>query len=285
MGLDQSEADYWSAGLTLGHPARASEPDVDRQNLGVPLAAMAAFAIFSSACSQLAGRDGGGGPAGEGGMGACTATAGGDSESLGALFCLTFGNCLEHSVTSCDQAICPACTLADAAALAGFGDAGLFTERCPGANLCSLSMLECLAAQGPGLLSPVCAAVFNSLFERGVEQLGDGGGTANACNPGYAGGGQGTGVDFCSAIGSCAGSSARCEQVICRACSAVDGIFLGSLEPWGSFGDLCPAFDQAAPCTDLACLVDAGPRVLSPSCAAAVASLAEHFLDGGFDGG
>jgi hypothetical protein len=175
---------------------------------------------------------------------------------------------------------CPACSAAD-------GDViytGTLEELCPGDDLCSLAMLECFSEEGRKLLSPSCAEVFTSLFEQHLLLLSDGGGSADACNPQY-GGQEGTGVTFCSAIGGCVGGTTYCEGAICPACSAVDGIFLGSGDQLWSFGGLCPALLPANPCADFQCLLDAGPKILSPSCARAVTSLIESSLDGGLDAG
>jgi hypothetical protein len=151
-----------------------------------------------------------------------------------------------------------------------------------------LALLECFAEEGPKFLSPNCAAVFGSLFHQRLQLLGDAGGTANACNPQYSASLQGDGATFCSVIGDCLGGSAYCNQVICPACSAVDGLFLGeglgNAGPVGSFGGLC-SVSRASPCADLNCILDAAPKVLSPGCAAAVTALVEGFQDGGFDGG
>jgi hypothetical protein len=72
--------------------------------------------------------------------------------------------------------------------------------------------------------------------------------------------------------------------VICNACSIPDGIALGG-DGGAFFGGLCPPVNPASPCADLQCFVDAGPMVLSPSCAAAVTSLVERLPDGGLNGG
>jgi hypothetical protein len=60
---------------------------------------------------------------------------------------------------------------------------------------------------------------------------------------------------------------------------------LGSSGQFGLFGGICPAPTPASSCADFECLLDAGPKLLSPSCAAAVTSLVEQFLDGGLGGG
>jgi hypothetical protein len=87
-------------------------------------------------------------------------------------------------------------------------------------------------------------------------------------------------------IGGCVGGTTYCEEAICPACSAVDGIFLGGgREQSGFFDGLCPAIDPANACADLECSVAAASSVLSPSCVAALTSLAERFVDGGLDGG
>jgi hypothetical protein len=139
-------------------------------------------------------------------------------------------------------------------------------------------MLECLMEEGPNVLSPSCAAALTAVIEANTYFPLDGG----ACE--YAGPREGTGANFCAAIGGCMGGSAACKDVICRACSAIDGIALGA-DGGAFFGGLCPPVNPVTPCANLQCFIDAGPKVLSPSCAAAVTSLAEHLLDGGLDGG
>ena len=113
----------------------------------------------------------------------------------------------EDDFNFCSQVFCPACTYADGESLFGVGDAGTLGRLCPAADICSLAMLECLSEQGPKLLSPSCAGVFTSLFEKYVQQLSDAGGSADACNPKYAGQ-EGSGVTFCAAIRSADASGA-----------------------------------------------------------------------------
>jgi hypothetical protein len=238
----------------------------------------------AGACAPVSANDGGPGPCG------CTMFGAASVCDIGFATCFNQPGCssqvcIDQGADTCAQAICAACSLADEAALLGLGDTDLLTRLCPGSDVCSLAMLQCFAQQGPPVLSPTCAAVFSSLFQRGVQQLGDGGGIPNACNPQYASPAEGTGINFCSAVGSCVGGSENCQQVICGACGPVDGIFLGGLEPVGFFGGLCPTLSPASPCSDFQCFIDAGPRVLSPNCATALTSLAKRFLDGGFDGG
>ncbi len=127
--------------------------------------------------------------------------------------------------------------------------------------------------EGPRLLSPSCAAALSSVVES--SHTFDGG---SACYP------DSLGSNFCSAIGECVGGAAECAETICPACTSVDGFLLGS-NGAQFFGGLCPAINASSPCADLACLVDAGTQVLSPSCAAAVAALVASFEDGGLDGG
>jgi hypothetical protein len=94
--------------------------------------------------------------------------------------------------------------------------------------------------------------------------------------------GEANGNDFCSAIGACVGDAGNCEQAICKACDVADGILLGGAEPVGFLGGACPAFDASLDsgysCVNLGCILDAGPAVLSPSCAAAIASLTGPYL-------
>lgn len=201
----------------------------------------------------------------------------------------------------CVEVLCPACGAADSEVLGLVGaqpdagpdagsDAGsldwtspsFLGGRCPwGLGTWDLRVLECLIEDGPKVLSPGCAAALTSVVEANTVYKLDGG----ACE--YAGPEEGNGVDFCSAIGGCIGDSAFCEDAVCKACSIIDGITLGGVGSDGGtfFGGLCPPVSAASPCADFQCFMDAGPRVLSPGCAAAVASLAERFLDGGSDGG
>jgi hypothetical protein len=152
------------------------------------------------------------------------------------------------------------------------------------------------------VLSPSCAAAVTRVAQANAEYLVDGGrGGAcyweASCAPVYGSNNYSpasTGRDFCSAIAGCVGGADSCEDAICGACDAddadsldMDGGYLCRggwlIRPF--FYGLCPPVDPSNPCADLACLVDAGPRVLSPSCAAALASLAGRYLDGGVDGG
>ena len=87
---------------------------------------------------------------------------------------------------------------------------------------------------------------------------------------------------FCGYYSSCFGSEGRCDQAICTACSAVDGDRLG-VNLWGN--GFCSEAGLYGCGSLIACLTDAGPKLLSPSCATAVAALIEPFLDGGLDGG
>jgi hypothetical protein len=108
------------------------------------------------------------------------------------------------------------------------------------------------------------------------SNLGIDGGTA--CYP------ISSGDNFCAALGGCVGGAAYCEQVICPACTVLDGYALDA-DGGEFFGGLCPALSTASPCADFDCFMDAGPTALSPSCAAALASLAGRCPDGGSDGG
>lgn len=84
------------------------------------------------------------------------------------------------------------------------------------------------------------------------------------------------GLAFCGGIGGCVGGAAYCEQVICPACTFADG---DTLVGTTCYGADCPGGSRDS--ATFQCWLDAGPKVLSPSCAAALTSLAERFLDGG----
>jgi hypothetical protein len=148
------------------------------------------------------------------------------------------------------------------------------------ASTCTLASNVCLAEEASKLLSPSCATVLGSALKQQLATTYSDGGES-ACDN-WAGPNA---TDFCSAIGSCVGDAGLCEQTVCSGCNATDGVFLGGAAPVAFFGGLCPAIDPASACTSFACLLDAGPRILSPGCSAALTSLAERFLDGGIDGG
>jgi hypothetical protein len=173
--------------------------------------------------------------------------------------------------------------LADGVNLVAYpGDAGGFSYLdglCGGASFdfCSVATLECLKEEGSRVLTPNCAAAVAAVVERDPQI--DGGSACDDLGPG-----EGTGVDFCSSIGGCVGGAPNCKAIICNACGAVDGIALGG-DGGTFFGGLCPAPSASAPCAVLECLADAGARVVSRECAAALAALAARYLDGGFDAG
>ena len=256
---------------------------------GVSLSSFPALAMVSSAaCSS-------GAVVMPGDAGACWAAPGdpaGNTNSPGVQLCGQLGGapgggCV-GGTDNCTQLICSACTFGDGEALepAGFPStlSASLGESCPAEEDCSLAELDCLSQNQAKILSPSCAAAFASLFEQQLPRYGDAGANASACNPEYFAG-SGDGTRFCSVIGDCVGGSAYCEQVICPACSAVDGLFLSWGKPIPFFGGSCPAFAPTTPCAELECLIDAGLQALSPSCAAAVTSLAELYFDGGLDAG
>jgi hypothetical protein len=113
------------------------------------------------------------------------------------------------------------------------------------------------------------------------------GSDAGAC--GYEGGGtNGSGVGgygqaFCENMSLCIGDGqGYCELVICPACSFADGKVLAGLGADAGNNPLLDGLCERDSCGRLLeCLVDAGPSVLSPGCAAALTSAAEFFLDGG----
>jgi hypothetical protein len=209
----------------------------------------------------------------------------------------------------CLQEMCPACSTSDSQVIeplpGDLHDAGSSPSflTCPdglpaGYCLCpgagggdwDVSVLDCLVEAGPMVLSPTCAAALISVVQANAVFPVDGG-SGGACWYEAAGGlvrPASVGRDFCSAVGSCVGGIGYCEGAICGACNAGDAFALGGdggAFPGTFFGGLCPPLSSASPCADLECLVDAGAKILSPSCAAAVTSLAERFLDGGLDGG
>lgn len=151
-------------------------------------------------------------------------------------------------------------------------------------------MLECLMEEGPKVLSPACAAALTSVIQANVYIAVDGG-IGGACwyeaAPGLVSPAA-SGRAFCSAIGGCVGGAAYCERAICMGCGADDARYLASDGgPFEAdfFGGLCPPVNPASPCADLECLIDAGPKVLSPDCASALAALVQGFPDSGLDGG
>ncbi len=224
---------------------------------------VAGLAIFCAACSA---------PGLPTDGGACSVPSSDQPFTAGDNLCAS--TCFGSDFNQCEQAVCPACSYADGEILNG--DAGLALWRCEPTTTCTLPSEVCLAEEARRLLSPSCAAVLTSALEQQVlTAIGDGGGSACGSWP------RPNGADFCSAISGCIGDAGICEQVVCSACNATDGVFLGGAAPVAYLGGLCPAVDSASPCASFACLLDAGPRILSPSCAAAVAALAGSFFDAG----
>jgi hypothetical protein len=195
----------------------------------------------------------------------------------GTQFCALIDDCDVELYYNCSQFICPACSVADAEILygpalgpdGGLGDLPvILSGHCGGGSICDFAGFECLREEAPKVLSPSCAAAVAMVV--GWNPLFDGG---TACLEGGA-------ITFCTAIGGCVPGRESCVAALCPACNALDGIALGG-DGADFFGGLCPAPSSANPCVDLECLADAGPRILSPGCAAAVALLSERFEDGG----
>ncbi len=211
-----------------------------------------------------------GSSSGTGGTSSSTSASDGGNacwaEAEGVEFCgIICGSCLYGlPLASCQQILCPACNEADVGDLnSGLG--------CGAPPFCSLAALECLKVSKG--LSPSCRDALHSVVE---SSLGIDGGTA--CYP------DGSTSNFCSAIAACVGGLGYCEQAICGACTVLDGYALDA-DGGEFFGGLCPPISPANPCADFECFIDAGTQVLSPGCAAALASLVERFWDGGVDGG
>ncbi len=265
----------------------------------------AALAALAGCCLRAGGEDGGGSAGTTSSSGARTTSSGSGSTpsssgtgssggtAVGADggidcgewepgfdFCYSLLNCLLIS-NSCWGMICSACTVADGEVLwgpdrgpdAGLGDYNLLLSGLcpPSPSTCDAVTLECLRQEAPKVLSASCAAALTSLV--GLDLDGDGGSACDYTGP------AANATTFCTVVGGCVGGTTHCEQVICPSCNTADGAALGGTGS-ESFDGRCPALAQAG-CADYGCFLDAGPEVLSPSCAAAVALLAEQALDGG----
>ncbi len=202
----------------------------------------------------------------------CTNDMGFPGPGLG--FCSSWGFCAGGSSDEeCLDAICPACSEADGVVLWG-ADAAypvFFSGLCPSTS-CELEQLRCLREEASKVLSPGCATVIASLVE---AELDGGSGCGSSVDGGW------KPPDFCNVVGGCVGGSNSCAEAICPSCGVADLVALDGTGA-GFAGGLCPL---PTSCPAMECLVDAGRAVLSTTCAAAVTTLVERFLDGGLDGG